>query len=131
MNLFQIKIYALNVSFYNPKAVEQNPDIPILGVCLGHQMLAQINGIDVKRARTPMHGQVSYIEYYDNGSCTTRDGCQLFKNLPQLFRAVRYHSLIVPNFEKSETLDILARYEKFFHKSIFPFKPLKFHFFPF
>ena len=60
--------------------------LPILGVCLGHQAIAQMMGGNVKRAKRPVHGQTSPIEH---------DGRTIFQGLPNPFLATRYHSLIV------------------------------------
>ena len=65
--------------------------LPILGVCLGHQALAELYEGDVIRASFPMHGKTSPIHH---------DGRGVFRNIPQAFQATRYHSLIV----KKETL---------------------------
>ncbi|MET3730380.1 para-aminobenzoate synthetase component 2 [Fictibacillus halophilus] len=65
--------------------------IPIFGVCLGHQSIAQVFGGDVVRAERLMHGKVSPVHH---------DGKTVYKGLPQEFPATRYHSLIV----KRETL---------------------------
>ncbi|MFY4777251.1 aminodeoxychorismate/anthranilate synthase component II [Metabacillus sp. RGM 3146] len=65
--------------------------IPIFGVCLGHQSIAQVFGGDVVRAERLMHGKVSDIHH---------DGKSIFENMEQPFEATRYHSLIV----KPETL---------------------------
>ncbi len=65
--------------------------IPILGVCLGHQSLAAAFGGDVIRADRLMHGKTSMIHH---------DGKTIFRDLPNPFEATRYHSLIV----KRETL---------------------------
>ncbi|WP_458415234.1 aminodeoxychorismate/anthranilate synthase component II [Schinkia sp. CFF1] len=65
--------------------------IPIFGVCLGHQAIAQVFGGDVVRAEHLMHGKTSEIYH---------DGKTVFEDLPQPFSAARYHSLIV----KRETL---------------------------
>ncbi len=60
--------------------------IPILGVCLGHQCIAQAFGAKVIRAERLMHGKTSEIRH---------DGKSVFKDLPNPFTATRYHSLIV------------------------------------
>src|SRR3954469_14199011 len=60
--------------------------VPVLGVCLGHQALAHVTGGTVAHAREVMHGRLSPIEH---------DESALFAGLPQGFRAVRYHSLVV------------------------------------
>lgn len=65
--------------------------IPVFGVCLGHQSIAQVFGGDVVRAQKLMHGKTSQIFH---------DGKTIFANLPNPFTATRYHSLIV----KKETL---------------------------
>ncbi|MCM3246422.1 aminodeoxychorismate/anthranilate synthase component II [Cytobacillus firmus] len=65
--------------------------IPVFGVCLGHQSIAQVFGGDVVQAERLMHGKTSEIFH---------DGKTIFKGLPNPFPATRYHSLIV----KKETL---------------------------
>jgi anthranilate synthase component 2 len=66
-------------------------DMPVLGVCLGHQSIGQAYGGDVIRAKTLMHGKTSLIHHNNTG---------IFKDLPNPFTATRYHSLAV----KKETL---------------------------
>ena len=61
-------------------------EIPILGVCLGHQSIGQAFGGNIIRAKKLMHGKVSPIEHNQQG---------IFHNLPSPFTATRYHSLIV------------------------------------
>ena len=62
------------------------PDLPILGVCLGHQGLAHVNGGAVARAPGAVHGRISPVFH---------DESPLFAGIPQGFAAVRYHSLTV------------------------------------
>lgn len=60
--------------------------IPIFGVCLGHQAIAQAFGARIERARLLMHGKTSQIKH---------DGKTIFEGLPNPLTATRYHSLIV------------------------------------
>ena len=74
--------------------------IPILGVCLGHQCIAEVFGGRVERAGRIMHGKTSMIEH---------DGRSVFSGLPSPFEATRYHSLIVPAESVPDCLEISAR----------------------
>lgn len=69
--------------------------IPILGICLGHQVIGQVFGNEVTRATKPMHGDSSAI---------THLGTDVFQGLPQGFSVGRYHSLIVKPLEASPLL---------------------------
>ncbi|PFH82296.1 aminodeoxychorismate/anthranilate synthase component II [Bacillus sp. AFS088145] len=73
--------------------------IPILGVCLGHQSIAQVFGGDVVRAERLMHGKTSAI---------THEGLGLFNDLPSPIDVTRYHSLIVKKETFPEELEITA-----------------------
>ncbi|MGG4399812.1 aminodeoxychorismate/anthranilate synthase component II [Paenibacillus amylolyticus] len=72
--------------------------IPILGVCLGHQAIAQAFGGKVESARHLMHGKTSDISH---------DGKTLFQGMPAVLNVARYHSLIV-NPDLPEELEITA-----------------------
>ena len=73
--------------------------IPIFGVCLGHQSIAQVFGGDVVRAEHLMHGKTSEIYH---------DGKTVFANLEQPITAARYHSLIVKKETLPECFEISA-----------------------
>ncbi len=75
-------------------------EIPILGVCLGHQAIGQAFGGKVIRAPEIMHGKTSRI-HHDNKT--------IFKELPQDFVATRYHSLIVEEKSLPADLEISAK----------------------
>ena len=75
------------------------PNQPILGVCLGHQALAQVYGGHVVRAERIMHGKTSPIHH---------DGRTLYKGLPDPFVATRYHSLIVDRSSLPADLEVSA-----------------------
>jgi anthranilate synthase component 2 len=75
------------------------PDVPLLGVCLGHQALGWAFGGTVARARVLMHGKTSEVEH---------QGIGLLSGLPSPFVATRYHSLAVEEESLPESLEPLA-----------------------
>ena len=77
--------------------------IPILGVCLGHQSLVMAFGGKITKANRLMHGKTSMI-YHDKKT--------LFRNLPNPFRATRYHSLIVRKEDLPDCFEISAQTEQ-------------------
>ena len=72
---------------------------PILGICLGHQALAQTFGAKIIKAKKLMHGKTSKIISKKTG---------ILKNLPKNFEATRYHSLIIDKKTLSKDLEITA-----------------------
>ena len=77
--------------------------IPLFGVCLGHQCVGQYFGGKVIRADRLMHGKTSPIKHTGQG---------LFKDLPPLFKATRYHSLLVEKSSFPDCLEITAETEE-------------------
>ncbi len=84
---------------------ETNPSafsVPLFGVCLGHQAIGHVAGGIVKQAKNIMHGKASMVSH---------DGKGLFEGMPNPFRAIRYHSLVVtkdsvpPGFYVTATAD--------------------------
>ena len=70
---------------------------PIFGICLGHQSIAQVFGAKIVRAQNMMHGKTSQVK--------VEEAMPIFDELPQEFRATRYHSLVVD--KESVTDDII------------------------
>ncbi len=74
--------------------------IPLLGVCLGHEAIAQSFGGKIIRAPKPIHGKVSKIKHDNTG---------LFKNISSPFEATRYHSLVADEKTLPDCLSVNAR----------------------
>jgi para-aminobenzoate synthetase component 2 len=75
-------------------------EIPLLGVCLGHQCIAQAFGGQVLRAERVMHGKTSAV---------THEGSGIFNGVPSPFRATRYHSLVAEPGSLPAELEVTAR----------------------
>ncbi|MDT8902877.1 anthranilate synthase component II [Anaeroselena agilis] len=73
--------------------------LPILGVCLGHQVIGEVFGGKVVRAPKPVHGKTSAVSH---------DGRGLYRGLPQPFTAGRYHSLIIDRAGLPDCLTVTA-----------------------
>ena len=78
---------------------ELGPSVPVLGVCLGHQCLAQVFGGRVVRARELMHGKTSPVHHR---------GAGVFEGLPEPLTATRYHSLIAERDSLPDCLEVTA-----------------------
>jgi len=74
-------------------------EIPILGVCLGHQAIAYAFGAEIVRAKRLLHGKTSEIYHREEG---------VFKNIPNPFKATRYHSLIIDPETLPDDFEITA-----------------------
>lgn len=85
----------------SPQVIEKfGHDLPILGVCLGHQTIGEVFGGKVVRAPTIFHGKVSEIHH---------DGRSIFAGLPDPFIATRYHSLVIEPDSVPDCLEVSAR----------------------
>jgi len=74
--------------------------IPILGVCLGHQAIGQAFGGKIVHAKQVMHGKTSPIHHHSSG---------VFRGLPDPFQATRYHSLVIERASLPASLEITAQ----------------------
>ena len=96
--------------------------IPILGVCLGHQIIAEAFGASIVKARRPMHGQFSMIDHAQRG---------LLKSFDSPVQVGRYHSLVVEEASFPKELEIISYSAEgdimaFCHKQL-PLHGLQFH----
>lgn len=74
-------------------------EVPILGICLGHQSIGQVYGGRIVRARQVMHGKTSWIHHANQG---------MFRGLPNPFQATRYHSLVIDRDSLPDCLEVTA-----------------------
>lgn len=79
---------------------ELKGEIPILGVCLGHQAICEVFGGEITHAKKLMHGKKSNIK--------VDTSCKIFKNMPQVVEGARYHSLIAKRDTLPEELIVTA-----------------------
>lgn len=96
--------------------------VPILGVCLGHQSIGAAFGGDVVRAPSLMHGKTSIVHHRGEG---------VFRDLPNPFEAIRYHSLVVDRDTLPDCLEVTAETEDglimgFRHREL-PIEGVQFH----
>ena len=89
-----------NQSGLCPKIVKYfSPKIPILGICLGHQIIGQVFNSKIINAKKIMHGKLSIIKHKKIG---------IFKNIEKQFKATRYHSLIIDGKNIGKDLIVTA-----------------------
>lgn len=97
-------------------------EIPLMGVCLGHQSIGYAFGAEVVRADRLMHGKTSQVDH---------DGKTIFKGLPKPFTAGRYHSLIIKRDSLPDCFEVTAETEDgeimgIRHRN-FPVEGIQFH----
>ena len=80
--------------------IKKNIDIPILGICLGHQSIAQSYGGSIIQCGKIMHGKIDKIIHNDH---------LLFRDIENVFEATRYHSLMVDDKKIPNEIDIIAK----------------------
>ncbi|ODQ48277.1 hypothetical protein PICMEDRAFT_32193 [Pichia membranifaciens NRRL Y-2026] len=85
-----------------PYVFEKCQSKPILGICLGFQILCLVNGCNVDYLKDPIHGQVHKIDIVDASS--------IFQNFPSSVDSVRYHSIYVSDITPSDSIKALAYY---------------------
>ncbi len=71
--------------------------VPLLGICLGHQVIGHVNGANIIKAPIPVHGKTSMISHNNDN---------LFIDIPNQFKVTRYHSLIIE--QDNDNLEVLA-----------------------
>ena len=100
---------------------ELGPELPILGVCLGHQAIGHVYGCEVIHAPTLMHGKTSRVHHNETG---------LFEGVEQNFPATRYHSLVLDPNTVTDELRVTAYSDEVImgieHKE-FPVVGIQFH----
>jgi len=97
------------------------PKIPVLGICLGHQALGVYFGAVLNKAIRPVHGSTSAIIHNNDA---------LFHSIPKHFEAMRYHSLIIENFEDTDIVPLAFSEEgelMIFKHTSFPAMGIQFH----
>lgn len=96
--------------------------VPILGICLGHQIIGHVFGAEVEKGERPMHGKVTAIQTNQKG---------LFQGLPGEYQVTRYHSLVVSKERFPDCLEIDASSEDGvimgLHHREFPIYGVQFH----
>ncbi len=89
----------INAGVCNSVVRELGSWVPILGICLGHQVIGEVYGAEVTHAPTLMHGKTSVVHHTGN---------PLFQDVPDQFEATRYHSLVLDPESIPDCLNVTA-----------------------
>lgn len=96
--------------------------VPVLGVCLGHQIIGRYFGASVRKGLQPMHGKISEIQH---------SGSALFHHIPSAFSVTRYHSLVIDGKNLPASLEVDAFSEDnaimAVHHLVYPIYGIQFH----
>lgn len=77
-------------------------EIPILGICLGHQCIGEYFGAKIKKGSYPVHGKLSYIKHQN---------CSIFTGIKNPLRVTRYHSLVIDEKDLPKDIKVTAKSE--------------------
>ena len=91
----------VNAGMMNEIINKYKKNVPMLGICLGHQAIAEVFNGSIIKSPEICHGKVRSIEHNLD--------CQIFKGIPKVFKATRYHSLIVNDHDLSRSFRITAK----------------------
>ena len=95
--------YPSSAGISEPTIKTFSATVPMLGVCLGHQAIAEVFGAKIVRAERLMHGKTSMIHH---------NGEDIFRGVKSPFEATRYHSLVVERNSLPDCLDVTAQTEE-------------------
>ncbi len=107
---------------YSRAVVEEfKEEKPILGICLGHQVIGLAMGAKVRKARFIFHGKVSLVRHF---------GGPLYKEIPEVFKAMRYHSYVIYDPPESLVVDAISLDDgeiMGFHHRSYPLVGVQYH----
>ncbi|MGB9729137.1 MAG: anthranilate synthase component II [Thermoprotei archaeon] len=88
-----------DIGFSSDIIREYYPKIPMLGICLGHQIMGLTLGSKIRKAKKIYHGKVSLIQHFEG---------PLYKDIPKIFKAMRYHSYVIEDPPEDLIIDAIS-----------------------